>query len=142
MARQGAGARKPSTPAAPTSSGWLATEPPSPIRARISAAEHGLQQERGEGSAGIEEAEETHQRLALSQPGDDFRLEQVVDQRGERRGKRDHEGEVSKKWHAPDLGPSAPALLLHRRWCTPRRHSATDEHGTRHATRRPTARAV
>ena len=91
------------------------------------AAEAGLQQERREASRGIEEAEETHERLALSQPRDDFRLEQVIHQRSERRGESDHEGEFTKQWHAPDLGRSAPALLLDRRWSTPRRYSATDD---------------
>ena len=71
------------------------------------AAEHGLQQECREASRGIEEAEETHERLALSQPRDDFRLEPVIHQRSERRGESDHESELTKQWHAPDLGPSA-----------------------------------
>ena len=109
--------------------GHRASEPdPSEDR----AAEQGLQQERGKGRPRVKEAEETHQRLAFSKKAYDFRLEQVIRQRGKRRGKRDHERELSKKWDAPDLGPSAPFLLLHLRSCTPRRHSATDENGTGH----------
>ena len=79
------------------------------------AAEQGLQQERGKGRPRVKEAEEAHQRLAFSKPADDFRLEQVIRQRGKRRSKRDHEREISKQRHAPDLGPSAPSLLLHLR---------------------------
>ena len=110
MARHGVGATKPSTPAAPTSTGWLATEPPSPIRARTARPERRLEQECGEGGAGVKKAEEAHERLARSEPGDRFRLEQVIHQRGKHGGERDHEREVPQQGHAPDLDPSAPAI--------------------------------
>ena len=133
MARQGAGARKLSQTSRTHQQRVAGHRAAESDPSEDLAAEQGLQQERGEGRPGIEEAEETHQRLALAKIADDFRLEQIVDQCRERRGECDHQGEIAKQRHAPDLGPSAPAVFLHRRSSTPRGHAATDEHGTRHA---------
>ena len=75
------------------------------------AAERGLDQEGGEAGAGVEEAEEAHEGLALPEVRDRLRLQHVVDEGGQHGREGDGEGEVAQQGHAPDLGPAAPAVL-------------------------------
>ena len=93
------------------------------------ASQRGLDQERGETGPGVEEAEEAHQLLALPKVGDGLRLEDIVDERGERGGEGDHEGQIAEKGRAPDRGPSA-ARILRPFGSSPGGHPASHDEGT------------
>ena len=94
MPPQGDGSTKPSKPAAPTTAGWLATEPARPSRHEREGSEERLDQHSRQAGYGVEQAEEAHQLRTLSEITDRLGLEKIVSQRREHRRRGDDESQV------------------------------------------------
>ena len=90
------------------------------------APRRGLKEESDEAGRRIEETEEAYEGLALPEVRDGFRLQEVLDERGQHGRQGNHERQIAEQRCPPDPAPPAEAIHVLTRALAGRRGASDD----------------